>query len=263
MFVFGQMTVGTPGAVTKKYFDGTQPAGSTNLLDPANNDELMAFANSLTKFNGAALGCTDGTVKPYSGAPMDKAHKGMGITGYAFDFHNAQVLQILAAKGANAADQSDVLGALESLRSAIVQPTICDKYSEALKLTNKQLVTAVVGGTFGKITAATSPILKYFNGVKPPGSTNYVGKDKDQLPALVDGLVTFFGGALGCTDGTIGKYTGPSMKGVHGRMGININEFSFFNKNVLTVLVTSGVSMSDARAVETVLNSTRTEIVSA
>jgi len=226
MFVFTQMTVS--GAVTKKYFDGTQPAGSTNLLDPANSDELTAFANSLTKFNGAALGCSDGTIKPYSGAPMDKAHKGMGITGYAFDFHNAQVLQILAAKGANAADQSDVLGALESLRSAIVQPTICDKYSHIVRITNKQLVTSVVTGTFGKITAVGSIILKYFNGVKPQGSTDFLGKDKDQLPGLVNGLVAFFGQALGCTDGSIGKYTGAPLKAVHGKMGINLNEFVFF-----------------------------------
>jgi len=261
MFVFSHMTV--TGAVTKKYFDGTQPAGSTNLLDPANNDELMAFANSLTKFNGAALGCSDGTIQPYSGAPMDKAHKGMGISGYAFDLHNAFVLQSLAAKGANPAEQSDVLGALESLRTAIVQPTICDKYSDALKLTNKQLVTSVVAGTFGKITATGSIIQKYFNGIKPPGSTDYLGKDKDQLPGLVNGLVTFFGEALGCTDGTIGKYTGASMKVVHGKMGININEFIFFNKNLLGILLSSGVSMGDVRTVETVLNTTKTSIVTA
>jgi len=249
------------GTNTLKYFDGTKPAGSTNFLDAKNAASLKALSDSLVSFFGGALGCTDGTITAYTGPTLAKVHSKMGISGAEFDFFNSQVIVVLAGAGVSGADQTAVLSVLESTRTDIVSQTICDRYSRALKLTNKQLVTTVVTGTFGKITAATSIILKYFNGVKPAGSTDYINRNKNALPGLVNGLVTFFGGALGCGDGTIPKYAGATLKQVHSRMGINVDEFNFFNQQLLAVLRGAGVVLADVRAVDGVLNGTKGDIV--
>jgi len=261
--VFQRMNVA--GAPTRPFFDGEIPKGSVNLLDPANADELKAFTESLAKFNGAALGCSDGTIAKYTGPDMKKTHEKMMITASAFNFHNKQVLFVLGSKGASSDDQAKVLSTLETLRDAIVtgKDSICDKYSTLLKVTNKQLVTNVVVGTFGKITAKDAPTLIYFNGVKPPGSTDFINKNKDQLKGLVDGLVSFFGMALGCSDGSISPYTGGSLRSVHKKMMITLPDFLFFNRQVVSVLKIAGVSTMDAIAVDKVLNSTRMDIVTA
>jgi len=251
------------GTNTLKYFDGTKPAGSTNFLDPNNAASLKALSDALVSFFGGALGCTDGTISAYTGPTLAKVHGKMGISGGEFDFFNSQVIAVMAGAGVTPGDTSAVLKVLESTRTAIVSQTICDRYSRILKVSNKDLVTKVVVGTFGKITAANSIILKYFNGVKPPGSTDFLNKNKDALPGLVNGLVTFFGGALGCGDGTIPKYAGPTLKKVHGRMGINNAEFLFFNAKLISVLKDAGVAFPDLRAVDGVLNGTKADIVSA
>jgi len=252
------------GAPTLPFFNGQIPKGSVNLSDPANADELKAFTVSLAKFNGAALGCSDGTIAKYMGPTMKAAHSEMMITARAFDFHNTQVLAVLSSKGATVEDQQKVLSTLETLRDAIVTApdSICDKYSKALKVTNKGLVTTVVTATFNLLVAANAPTLKYFNGVKPPGSTDFT-RNKEALGALVDGLVAFFGVALGCTDGTIGPYRGGSLAVVHKDMMITLPDFHFFNRQVIGVLKGSGVTMADAIAVERVLNGTKSDIVTA
>jgi len=194
---------------------------------------------------------------------MSKVHQKMGLRTDEFNFFNDQVIAVLAGAGVTLADQGTVRGVLNSLKMDIVSQTICDRYSEVLKVTNKMLMTNVVTGTFGKITAPSSPILKFFNGVQPPGSTDYLNKNKDALAGLVHGLVTFFGGALGCQDGTVSKYGGPSMRDVHKLMGIHNAEFNFFNIQLLEVLRSAGVSRPDRMAVDKVLNTTRTDIVTA
>jgi len=116
--------------------------------------------------------------------------------------------------------------------------------------------------TFAAITTDSSPIVKYFNGVKPAGSTNFLAdRSKLALAGLVNGLVTFFGGALMCSDLTIPPYGGPALQPVHKRMMINVNEFNYFNDQVLTVLRLSGVAPRDLTAVLRILNSTKTDIV--
>jgi len=250
------------GAVTKKYFDGTKPKGSTNFLDASNSAALKALVDSLVQFFGGGLGCSDGTITKYTGPSMSKVHQKMGIYPEESVFFNDQVIAVLAGAGVSSADQIAVRGVLNSFNRDVISQSICDKYSVKLKLTNKQLVTSVVGQTFALITSSTSIILKYFNGEKPPGSTDFLNKNKDALPGLVNGLVTFFGGALGCHDGTIAPYAGPDIGKLHKPMGIKTDEFNFFNLQLLTVLRKSGVSMPDLRAVDMVLNSTKSAIVS-
>jgi len=249
------------GTVTKKYFDGTKPPGSTNFLDEANGAALRSLVKSLVEFFGVALGCTDGTIAKYTGPSMSKVHQPMTINTKEFSFFNTEVVAVMAVAGVTPADQGTVRSLLNGLNTDIV--TICNRYADALKITNLKLMTNVVTATFGRITRPSSPILKFFNGVQPPGSIDYVNKNKDQLPALVDGLNTFFGAALGCGDGTVGKYTGPKIKTVHEKMGIKFSEFSFFNIQLLQVLKTSGVSFNDLRAVDKVLNNTRDDIITA
>jgi len=252
----------TPGAVTKQYFDGTKPAGSTNFLNPNNAGDLKALEDSLVQFFGAGLGCTDGTITPYTGPSMSKVHQKMGIDRAAFTYFNDQVIAVLAGAGVSTTDQTVVRGVLNSFRTDVISQTICNRYSAILKISNKDLVKSVVVGTFQAVTASTSPIIIYFNGVKPPGSTDFLNKNKDALPGLVQGLVTFFGAALGCSDGTIPAYTGPNIGKLHHPMGIDDSEFNFFNLQLLSVMRKAGVAIADLRAVDSVLNSTRTLIVS-
>jgi hypothetical protein len=109
--------------------------------------------------------------------------------------------------------------------------SICDKYSKALAITNKQLVIAVVQGTVKNVVAAGAPTKKYFDGTKPVGSVNYLNPaNGPALAALAESLVSFFGGALACSDGTISPYTGPTMSRVHQPLGISSGEFNFFNE---------------------------------
>jgi len=259
--VVGKITA--PGVPTLKYFDGTKPQGSLNYLDPKNADDLNALVGALVQFFGTALGCTDGTITPYTGPSMDKVHQPMGINKAESQFFNDQVIAVLAGAGVTQEDQTTARNLLGSLNKQIISQTICDRYSDALKVSNKALVTSVVTGVFGKITAPSTPTLKFFNGVQPPGSTDYLNRNKDALPGLVNGLVTFFGQALGCHDGTIAKYGGPTMKQVHGPMGVNNLAFNFFNFQVIGVLRAAGVAPADLNAVHGLLNNTKADIVSA
>jgi hypothetical protein len=53
---------------------------------------------------------------------------------------------------------------------------------------------------------------KYFNGQKPAGSMNFLNpKNKLALDGLANGLVAFFGTALGCSDETIPPYGGLAL----------------------------------------------------
>jgi len=259
--VVGKITA--PGVTTLKYFDGTKPQGSLNYLDPKNADDLTALVGALVQFFGAALGCTDGSITPYTGPSMDKVHQPMGINAAESKFFNDQVIAVLAGAGVSAEDQATARKLLGSLNKQIISQSFCDRYSDALKLSNKDLVTSVVTGVFGKITAPSTPTLKFFNGVQPPGSTDYLNRNKNALPGLVNGLVTFFGQALGCHDGTIAKYGGGTMKQVHGSMGVNTMAFNFFNFKVIDVLRAAGVAAADLTAVHSLLNSTKGDIVSA
>jgi len=253
-----------PGTVTKKYFDGTKPKGSTNFLNDQNAGALKDLVTSLVQFFGSALGCSDGSISSYTGPSMDKVHQPMGIAAPEFVAFNDAVVSVLAEAGVSDIDQVAVRIVLNELKEEIVlQNTICDRYSSALKVSNKDLVQPVVLKVFQAVTADTSPIKKYFDGRKPPGSLNFLNpKNKVSLDGLVNGLTTFFGAALGCSDETIPPYGGPTLKNVHKRMSINEMEFNFFNIAVINVLRASGVAQADLVSVLKVLNGTKADIVS-
>jgi len=250
---------------TLKYFNGMKPVNSTNFLDPANADLLKALVDSLISFFGDALGCSDGSIKPYSGPSMSKVHQPMGIATYEFNFFNEQVVAVLKENHVSDVDATAVRIVLNGLKNDIVvQGSICDRYSDVLKVSNHDLVAKVVLAVFQKVTAFGSPIRIYFNGDKPPGSLDFLNsKNKVALDGLVNGLVTWFGMALGCSDDSIAPYGGPPLNVVHKIMGINKDEFDFFNTKVLNVLRGSGVVEKDLIAVSSALNGTKREIVTA
>jgi len=170
------------------------------------------------------------------------------------------------AAGVTEQDQVAVRIILNGLKSAIVvQNSICDRYSNALKVSNKDLVRGVVLKVFTRITDPNgSPIRKYFDGTKPRGSLNFLlPKNSVALEGLVHGLTTWFGAALGCSDDTIPPYGGPPLAKVHKIMLINLAEFNFFNTEVLGVLLASGVAKKDLQTISAALNSTKTDIVTA
>jgi hypothetical protein len=57
----------------------------------------------------------------------------------------------------------------------------------------------------------------------------------------------------GCKDDTIPAYKGASMQVIHAGMGVTDQVFDTFNKLLLGILTTSGVSQADAAAVGSVL----------
>jgi len=261
--VIGRITA--PGSQIVKYFNGMKPPNSTNYLDPKNAKALKALTTSLVQFFGEGLECSDGTISPYTGPKMDKVHQPLGISYSDFIFFNDQVNFTVANLGFALDDQVAVRIVLNALQEDIViQNSICDRYSKVLGVSNKDLMQEVIAKVFTKVTADDSTILKYFNGRKPPGSVNYLDpKNKVALDGFLWGLTTWFGTALYCSDGTVPPYAGPSLIKVHRIMRINLDEFFFFNRAVLNVLLGSGVSSKDIKTISKMLNQTQSQIVTA
>jgi truncated hemoglobin YjbI len=133
----------------------------------------------------------------------------------------------------------------------------CDKYSRLLGVSNSDLVSLVVGQVFANLTATNAPLLPYFNGQIPAGSTNFTNPaNTAQTQMLADHLIQFFGLALGCSDNTIAPYAGRTdMKAVHKNMPIGKVEFDTFNEVVIGVMKKNGVADADLVGVLAVLQS--------
>jgi len=111
-----------PTAPTKKYFDGTKPAGSTNFL--RNPVALAGLTKSLVNFFWAPLGCSiDRPPRVYTGGSMKDVHASMGINNAEMTFFKNALSQVLTKAGVAAADVKTVAGVIESLRSQIVTRT--------------------------------------------------------------------------------------------------------------------------------------------
>jgi len=143
--------------------------------------------------------------------------------------------------------------------SAFAVTSVCDIYSAKLNISDNALVTTVVDGTIA--AALGSGLHVYFDGEVPPGSTNFTSPAQNQsLANLVIHLTEFFGGALGCSDGTIAAYTGPDMGTVHKNIPITSAAFAAFCAALLGVMQGAGVLPADLATVNTTLYSTRSMI---
>jgi len=252
-------------APTKKYFDGRQPPGSLNFLDPKNAAALNRLKNSLINFFWGPLGCTDKPARNYTGGAMGPVHAAMGINDGDFTYFVNALIGVMTKAGVTAADTKVVRSVLESTRKDIVTAkaqSICDKYSVALKMTNTQLVTFVVGETVKLLVAPGAITKKYFDGTKPAGSVNFLDpKNAAALSALSTSLVNFFWAPLGCSLEPPRAYTGGTMKAVHGNMGINNAEMTFFKSSLAQVLTKAGAAPADVMAVSGVIEGLRSQIV--
>jgi len=250
------------------YFNGVKPPGSVNFLDAANGGLLDILKAHLVQFFGqqGILSCDDPTFPKYAGNPnLKQVHEFMKITESEFDYFNTQIITVLNASGVEPEDLNTVLALLKSTSSLIVGQTFCDFYAAATGKGQLQLLNEVVGAVIGKLVAESSPVLKYFNGVKPPGSINYLDpSNAPLLTRLQDHIVQFFGApfALSCSDPSFPPYAGnPDMAAVHGHMEINDAEFDFFNQQVISVLAGAGVTVRDQQFVLALLETLRTAIV--
>jgi hypothetical protein len=247
-------------STTAPFFNGARPTGSIDFSK--GGAPLSGLTDGLVRFFGGALGCTDNTISKYTGAALDVIHRPMGISTLVFDTFNELLIGITAGAGVVAADNQAILSVLQSTKALIVfPPTICDKYSTLLGINNFLLVSTVVNGTeVGLLGNATT--LPFFNGATPTGSTDFT-KGGPALSKLTNGLITFFGqyAVLGCTDGTIGKYTGLALDVIHQPMIISGLVFDSFNQILLKVTASAGVTAPDNAAILSVLETTRVAVV--
>jgi len=241
-----------------RYFNGTYPAGSFDFTKNATAYNTL-FAH-LVQFFGKALNCTDGSIAAYAGADITLVHANMGIGYYDHASFNQALLNVLTTAGVFSSDVTLVATLLDSLRPSICTKadcsSICNKYSSPGVTSNYGLVSTVVSRT---VTAAFTPgsgLDQFFNGSVPAGSTNYVGNTTATV-ILAGKLVSFFGGALGCSDGSIQVYGGPALAVSHAKIPINNASFVKFNTVLVGVLAGLGVSSADQTTVAGVLEGTR------
>jgi len=192
---------------------------------------------------------------------MTQVHQFMQVTDVAFDQWIVFHLAAFQSQGINQTDLNNYKVILESFHDQVVfaNSSICDKYAWALGLTTLELVTSVVSGTVASVVKNINTA-KYFDGSKPLNSIDFTS-NAVAAANLERGLVSFFGSALGCTDGTISPYVGEPLFNVHRNMGISDIEFNSFNSQLVNVLAVAGVSAADQAAVAAVLASTRSDIV--
>jgi len=112
------------GAPTKKYFDGTTPAGSTNYLAPSSAAALTALKSSIVDFFYGPLGCSKDTPgRQYQGRDLDLVHQPLGISQAEEDFFVQSVHNVLTGAGVSMADADAVSGVVHSLDPKIVKST--------------------------------------------------------------------------------------------------------------------------------------------
>jgi len=169
----------------------------------------------------------------------------------------------LATLGVSSGDQTTIRGVLDSFQPLIVR-TICEKYQYILKMNQTAVMYAFVLKVAG-IQVTDPPIEIYFNGVKPPGSTNFLAQNAqglaDRTRHFAD-LVAFFGKAIGCDDPTFPTYVGVTdQRALHQRMMIPAADFVEFVNNFITGMTEVGLDQGDGVTIRAYLNSFQSDIV--
>jgi len=244
------------------------------LKNKAQFDSLFMH---LIQFFGQALGCSDGSIPPYTGRPsLASVHQSLNIPLNVFNSFNDIVVNACRKYGVAPSDLVSIRAVLQSTQTSIVassapapgttpyggnSTSICDRYSAALKLTNKQLVFYVVNATLYNLVG--NPVTgRYFNGEFPRYSTNFL-QDVNALNRLYDGLIRFFGRDLKCSDKTIyPPRANLNLLDVHRNMGLDQDTFVTFNRLLISVLRDAGVTDVDLNTVSGLLNSYKSQIVS-
>jgi len=136
-------------ATTLPFFNGVMPSGSTNFL--ANTQALSSLETQLIQFFGSILGCTDGTIAPYTGDSIYMIHQNMGVSLNAFLTFNALMLGVLQADGVSSSDLTYVNNALLSYQQDIVSVT---PYSPSFPAPNSVSTAVIVGVIVAACAAA-------------------------------------------------------------------------------------------------------------
>jgi len=140
------------------------------------------------------------------------------------------------------------------------QQTLCEKYSQALGVNQIQLMTTIVSTVVN--AEVSDPIIRlFFNGMVPPGSTNFLNNTA-AFNRLAGNLIAYFGNALGCGEPGFPSYTGnPDMKALHANMPIDQDTFQTFNNVFISALNTLGVTLQDQTTIALLLESFAGNIV--
>jgi len=240
-----------------QFFNG-QIQGSTNFT--GNAAAYAVLRNGLITFFGAALNCTDGSIGPYLGGDLTPFHTPLGIPFVSYFTFNNALLSVLIASKVATSDVIAVATLLDTLRAncciAADCKSICNKLITPGINNGSAMMGAVVQATVN--AAVASPILlPYFNG----SIGNHGDFTGARLPTLFQHLVQFFGGALGCSDGTIGNYTGQTLTAAHAGMLINQVAFDTFNGALMGVIATAiPKGSADYNTIYALLNSTNSQV---
>jgi len=100
------------------FFNGQRPSSAINFL--ADPNALALLMELLTRFFGQALGCTDGTILPYTGRSMLNIHRNMGLTVGIFNQFNAYVVLSMQEYGVSPQDRSATYMALQGMQADFV-----------------------------------------------------------------------------------------------------------------------------------------------
>jgi len=140
------------------------------------------------------------------------------------------------------------------------QATLCQKYAQALGVTQEKLMTEVV--TTVVSAEVTDPMVAlFFDGTLPPGSIDFL-KNTTAFNRLAANLISYFGEKLGCTDPAFPKYNGErDMKKVHMNMPIDRDLFDRFVALFIGALGKLGVSPDDQSTIGVFLDTFAANIV--
>jgi len=131
-------------STTLPFFNGATPFGSTNFLSPTEEAALVSLEAGLIEFFGSVLGCTDGTIAPYTGRQLYNIHRNMGITQNDFLTFNALLLGVLQSNGVQPTDLDFVNSILLSTQSVIVQSGPIQGNYMSSPLNYSQLIAIIV-----------------------------------------------------------------------------------------------------------------------
>jgi hypothetical protein len=248
------------------FFNGQ--LGGTDFTAAANAGLLNNLRAGLVSFFGDkfALNCTDGSITAYAGADMNTTHAGLKIDFKAFFTFNNLLLNVLTGASVQKADVGAVAMLLDSLR-----PSICNQVADCTSLCNKLVVPGLgtTNGTVAFVVNATVvaalgdvTLKPYFTGVTGGRVDFTAAANAGAFGNLFSHLVSYFGGALGCSDGTIAPYTGLTLKEAHTGMMVTQKAFDTFNSALMGVLKPF-ISQGEFDFVYGFLNSTHDDVCTA
>ena len=222
-------------------------------------EKVAAFKKSLVNFIHDATKGKDDKTTYYKGPDMKTAHKGMMITDKEFDALADDLIKTLKKFKVPEKEINELVGIVGSTRKDIVEKKGGDGGGDGGsektmslwdRLGGEPAVKKVVEDVFKE--AAADKRINFFRG-KPA--------TEDKIAQVKKGLVDFVHDATKGPDDKTKYYKGPDMKTAHEGMGITDKEFDALAEDLAKVLKANKVKEADAKALMTIVGSTRPQIV--